>query len=66
MQILSHRGWWQHSRKNHLIAFKKEFEYCLKDISQPYKKKGGGSDKILHLMNCYLREMVGSCAVFGI
>ena len=28
MQILSHRGWWQYSsEKNHLIAFKKEFEY---------------------------------------
>ena len=43
MQILSHRGWWQYSsEKNHLIAFKKEFEYCLKDISQPYR--GGGRD----------------------
>lgn len=38
MQILSHRGWWQYSsEKNHLIAFKKEFEYCLKDISKPYR-----------------------------
>lgn len=51
--------------KNHLIAFKNEFEYCLKDISQPYKKKGGG-DKVLHLMNYYLREMVGSCVVLAI
>ncbi|WP_179187012.1 hypothetical protein [Campylobacter devanensis] len=38
MQILSHRGWWQYSsEKNHLMAFKKEFEYCLKGISQPYR-----------------------------
>ncbi|WP_258522958.1 hypothetical protein [Campylobacter hyointestinalis] len=41
MQILSHRGWWQYSsEKNHLIAFKKEFEYCQKALNKQIV--GGG------------------------
>lgn len=44
MQILSHRGWWQYSsEKNHLIAFKKEFEYCQKALNKQIV--GGGRDR---------------------
>ncbi|MBR6611900.1 MAG: hypothetical protein IKK93_06595, partial [Campylobacter sp.] len=55
--------------KNEFNISKDEIDlelYLLRNNILAASTSGGAGDKVLHLMNCYLREMVSSCEVFGI